>query len=120
MEPVTEAEYEERRVKWVAALRSGEFKQGHDRLVTHHNNEELYCCLGVACKVAGIQMENEGESFLYMPRDGVSYYGLTDCHGAYIDKNGTVNSLANNNDVNNFSFERIATIIESKPSGLFK
>ncbi len=37
--------------KWIAALRSGEWKQGmcHLRLP----NSEAYCCLGVLCKVSG-------------------------------------------------------------------
>lgn len=32
---------------WIAALRSGEYKQGTGRL----QSETGYCCLGVACKV---------------------------------------------------------------------
>lgn len=38
------------KAKWVAALRSGEYRQGKGWL---HNNG-TYCCLGVACKVVGI------------------------------------------------------------------
>lgn len=34
------------KAKWVAALRSGEYKQGKGRL-KNINNE--YCCLGVLC-----------------------------------------------------------------------
>ena len=36
--------------KWLAALRSGEYKQGSGLLLDSSNN---YCCLGVACIVAG-------------------------------------------------------------------
>lgn len=38
--------------KWVAALRSGEYKQGRDKLHNAINN--TFCCLGVACHIAGI------------------------------------------------------------------
>lgn len=38
--------------KWVAALRSGKYKQGQYRL--HDTAEQGYCCLGVACRVAGV------------------------------------------------------------------
>lgn len=34
--------------KWVAALRSGEYKQGRSYL----KRGDLYCCLGVLCEVA--------------------------------------------------------------------
>ena len=34
--------------KWVAALRSGEFKQGTDRLLT---DDGSYCCWGVLCEI---------------------------------------------------------------------
>ena len=38
----------QRQQNWINALRSGEYKQGTERL----QNGGLYCCLGVACKVA--------------------------------------------------------------------
>jgi hypothetical protein len=34
--------------KWVAALRSGKYKQGKGLLRDRHNN---YCCLGVLCEI---------------------------------------------------------------------
>ena len=37
----------ELKAKWVAALRSGEYKQGQGLL----NNNERMCCLGVLCEV---------------------------------------------------------------------
>lgn len=40
--------------KWVAALRSGEYAQARERL---GNSVNGYCCLGVACKVAGAKDE---------------------------------------------------------------
>lgn len=39
--------------KWVAALRSGEYKQGYGRL--HLAKDNSFCCLGVLCEVAGVK-----------------------------------------------------------------
>lgn len=49
----TAQEVEAHRKEWVAALRSGQFKQGHGVL----SNGEEYCCLGVACVLAGIEAD---------------------------------------------------------------
>ena len=38
--------------KWVKALRSGKYKQGRCRL--YNPETDSYCCLGVACRVVGI------------------------------------------------------------------
>lgn len=51
------------KAKWLAALRSGDYKQARNSLfnklvVSNEAGEKLkvptYCCLGVACKVLGI------------------------------------------------------------------
>ncbi len=51
--------------KWIEALRSGEYKQGRDKLATINDaNEICYCCLGVACKLQNIkdtELEQYGE-----------------------------------------------------------
>lgn len=38
------------KAKWVAALRSGEYKQGHE----HLRVDDSYCCLGVLCDLYAI------------------------------------------------------------------
>lgn len=38
----------ELKAKWIAALRSGKYQQGKDRLRTHDNK---FCCLGVLCDI---------------------------------------------------------------------
>lgn len=39
--------------KWLAALRSGDYTQGVDRLVTEKDDgSRAYCCLGVLCDLA--------------------------------------------------------------------
>lgn len=37
-------------VKWIAALRSGKYKQGRGRL----RDGDAYCCLGVLCDISGM------------------------------------------------------------------
>ena len=39
--------------KWLTALRSGKYEQGESELKTKGTQE--YCCLGVACKIAGLR-----------------------------------------------------------------
>lgn len=44
----------ELKAKWVAALRSGEYKQGRGALCnTDCNGNKSYCCLGVLADVSG-------------------------------------------------------------------
>lgn len=38
-------------LKWVEALESGEYQQGRGAL---RNDDDTYCCLGVACEVSGL------------------------------------------------------------------
>lgn len=48
--------------KWIAALRSGEYKQGKGCL---DDSDGRYCCLGVACKIAyakTLDMHEDGYS----------------------------------------------------------
>lgn len=44
----------ELKAKWVAALRSGQYKQGTKALRIGDN----YCCLGVLCDVVGVNWES--------------------------------------------------------------
>jgi hypothetical protein len=44
--------------KWIAALRSGEYKQGIGQLIARtHAGEVKHCCLGVLAELAGIDRE---------------------------------------------------------------
>lgn len=55
----TSEEIAAHRAEWLRALRSGEWKQGKQRL----RSGDEYCCLGVACTLAGIEgvlIEDEG------------------------------------------------------------
>lgn len=47
--------------KWVAALRSGEYKQG--KYVLYCRAIDSFCCIGVAGKIKGVSLEEmEGKS----------------------------------------------------------
>lgn len=106
--------------KWIAALRSGEFRQGRGQL----RRDNSYCCLGVACEL--YRRENGGEwrhlgngrfSFFdvagLLPNEVQCWLGLRRCDGFY---GGS--SLVGGND-GGYSFAEIADLIESEPEGLF-
>jgi hypothetical protein len=46
------------KAKWVKALRSGEYKQARKKL----RDGENYCCLGVLCQIAGLPIDEDGDS----------------------------------------------------------
>lgn len=94
------------KAKWIAALRSGEYKQGTVHLYNESNDS--YCCLGVACFLHnGIRPKGSG----FMPSGESGYTvlpaaingGLTSNHAAY--------RLADMNDRGD-SFNEIADWIE--------
>lgn len=96
--------------KWVAALRSGEYKQAQNQLRT----DEGYCCLGVACELAleagAISSYNpEGIS---LPFPVQKWLGLASPSGRY----GHYQFLTNDNDRLGKSFSEIADIIENEQS----
>lgn len=113
--------------QWVAALRSGEFKQGTECLRSVDDN---YCCLGVACELfskATGELEAEysnfsqeyryGDKAAILPADVKDWLGLADEEGSY---GGTLedHTLTGLNDIGK-SFAEIADVIESEPPGLF-
>lgn len=118
--------------KWIAALRSGKYKQaksklldvaypvGHDR----YGNAKLgkgYCCLGVACHIQGIQNRYlEDIPLIYgslitkatkkgVPEELVGVAYDNDDDETY---NPLVAKLAAMNDRDKSSFEKIADWIE--------
>jgi hypothetical protein len=95
---------------WVEALRSGKYEQVESKLT----NGEGYCCLGVACLVAGKSNDNimHDVNLTNFP-EVKSFFGLRDNHGDYRE-----NCLVDLND-DGTSFSDIADIIEREPPGLF-
>jgi hypothetical protein len=87
----------ELKAKWVAALRSGEYRQGKHML----RDGDRYCCLGVLCSINGMGFHGDAGSYLG-PRQS-SRVGL--------DRE-TQTELANMNDLG-VPFPAIADHIEA-------
>jgi hypothetical protein len=121
---------------WVDALRSGKYTQGKNVLTEIKDGADYDCCLGVACKVYAdsglsliIDVRPVGEmrrvrtyqnSYKILPEEVMQWLGLTTGDGRYGATDAVLSHryLTDDNDGGK-SFEQIAAIIESKPSGLF-
>ena len=104
--------------KWIAALRSGEYKQARGHLRVGSN----FCCLGVLCnlhaqahpKIAARQTNPD----LYMGYSGClpatvqAWSGMISANGALLN-----DTLANRNDAGD-SFHKIANFIEKHEGDL--
>lgn len=122
------------KTKWVAALRSGEYRQGRNVLKQRHGDKDTpqYCCLGVLCEIAiaeGVKVEVgsvEGnahgtEVITYdgayeLPPDSVWLWaGMSDNNPSVDysteDDEEVSNVVAELND-DGYSFEQIAEWIE--------
>lgn len=129
-EPVIPQMNPEVKAEWLAALRSGEYSQGHQRLRTEDNQ---HCCLGVlsdlAVKAGVAKWELGSSGWAVVPPDqsyesakpeafghGLlpkfirDWSGLTTDNGTYC-KNEKLGSLTYDNDHGD-SFEEIANTIE--------
>lgn len=92
--PLTRAKIRANRKKWLAALRSGEYKQAKGTLRVGSPHGASYCCLGVAeavCGFPGYEGRNVGLS------------ALQQCF------------LIEMNDVHNNRFKTVANAIEAMP-----
>lgn len=102
--------------KWVAALRSGEFKQAQRKLAT----KDGFCCLGVACVLAekdGLSLPDDWKDRGSLPWTICRWLGLRTGWGQYGP--ALENELTRDNDKKDKTFAEIAGIIESEPEGLF-
>lgn len=88
--------------KWLAALRSGEYKQTKDvlcQLVEDKGTHAGHCCLGVLCEVMGLASEvaDDGKWFLdeggsaknriYMPTNASNRAGIRQSEGELMGMN---------------------------------
>lgn len=113
--------------KWVAALRSGEYKQGKHFL----RYKDCFCVLGVACDLMvkeGLLKEKIDHHGIYkygkrcktLPREVIEWLCLDSSIGYYGKWNPFCPpSLTKDNDEGELSFYEMADIIESEPEGLF-
>lgn len=113
----------EARAAWVAALRSGEYKQGRGAL----RADDRYCCLGVACELHRLHeggpdwdTRENGDNLLYkgetacLPVSVQRWLGVSTFWGRFA---GT--TLADVND-KGYPFSKIADLIETAPRDLFR
>lgn len=108
--------------KWIAALKSGEYKQ--TKSVLNRDNNE-FCCLGVLCELAikeGLSIRKEiddcnGEhvcfydnSYNVLPWSVVKWARMKHCNGEFRDIEDKAQELTYIND-NGKTFEEIANVI---------
>ena len=106
--------------KWVKALRSGEYDQGKNRLLTVHDNDsKSFCCLGVLCelhaqetgghweKERGLKWEYRGQEGV-LPGSVMEWSGVSNVNGRATGLNG---SLILMNDSGDYDFNQIADLI---------
>ncbi len=109
--------------QWVAALRSGEYKQGKGCL---RDEDDCYCVLGVPCELyhratgkLAPKLLVKSECYLYgtsgcrLPPKVRDWVGLESCDGSYDTSVLSVDSDKG------MSFPELADLIESEPPGLF-
>lgn len=118
----TVAELTPNQLAWVEALESGEYKQGTGQLAVQttefgengavHPSEMRYCCLGVACVLAGMQPEanlrfartfNFGGEGFYLPEQAQEFLGVS-VENPYVGEQ----MAADLNDQMGLSFSEIA------------
>lgn len=111
---------------WLAALRSGLYKQGSKFL----RADDKYCCLGVLCDVLKIEptiaegypvvVYDYEDNHYTLPESVRIRVGLrTDC-GGFKDENGQADSLSSINDFKNMDFNQIADFIEKNYEKIFQ
>lgn len=95
------------KAKWIAALRSGEYKQGTGWMY----KDGKYCCLGVASELCGVPAKGK----VIILDEGYTEDEIRKIPQPLRGKSGTndvVKSLTNLNDVQQKSFSEIADYIE--------
>lgn len=119
------------KARWVAALRSGEYKQGKNAL----QRDGKFCCLGVLCEIAvqeGVISADRRGGLSVLFYDGNSaalgpavrhWSGIADEAGSFGSEIITVSldngrdmvrstNLMSLNDLAGYTFEQIADVIE--------
>ncbi len=92
-------------IAWIEALRSGNYKQHRGSLVRYDDSGSVtsYCCLGVLCKSADIDVRSDAEAYEnYEP------------FRTWITEAGSQTQILwDMNDAQNRSFPQIADYIEA-------
>ena len=108
------------KAKWVAALRSGEYKQGTGQLRDTNDN---FCCLGVLCNLHAqahpeiAAQQTDPEEYLdgkeLLPFEVEKWAKLTRCSGSYVVIDEVNLPLSVHND-DGCTFAQIADAIEAQ------
>jgi hypothetical protein len=105
------------KTKWVAALRSGDYKQtkGALRRPPGADYPEGYCCLGVLCEVVkpNAPWLKDGDRYTLLGAAGVAPQSIVQQLGLTFDDQGAYNLLPHMNDGGR-TFEEIADFIEER------
>jgi len=114
----------ENALKWVEALRSGEFQQARHKLLVHNydTNEDSNCCLGVAARLMNVDISRTVSETNLAPvyRQVAVWLGLeiadepfdpTDHDGAAFR---ACQEYTRMNDVDRKSFAEIADYVEAE------
>lgn len=110
-------------LKWVEALRSGEYVQGEGELRSSNNS---FCCLGVLCNLHAqkhkkiARLETDPQKYLgqdtVLPNQVRDWAGLGSSNGLFeyglFKEDNDVNSLIELNDQECLDFNKIASFIE--------
>lgn len=110
--------------KWLAALRSGEYKKAKRRL----RYGDHYCCLGILCdlyrqETPGVTWDKISENrfvfhgvkekeAIYLPKEVQTWAGLTSRNPKVRDEQSL--AMYNDREYQEYSFVMIANIIEDK------
>src|SRR3954470_6556630 len=100
-------EQKQRNLAWAEALESGEYAQGRGCL--YNESRDQYCCLGVACLVAGVDVS--GLDVLLPPKAIATYYGWEGADPVLDGIDGEPIKATLLNDVEHLSFPQIAKLI---------
>ena len=128
----TEEELIAHRGEWVAALRSGEYRQTRGALRKAKEGgyeRDGYCCLGVLCQISGLVKWVKGDGIVYastkdvrhpslLPAEVMAWAGLRTPIGNFYD--GAQNSSLISYNDHGVSFHDIADIIAKEPTALFQ
>lgn len=95
---------------WVEALESDDYTQNFGCLETSGG----YCCLGIACKISGLDFDGGDH---YMPLEVRDYFGFVSEEGS--SRYSADDALPALNDDKRLTFSEIAQIVRSNPSNYF-
>ena len=101
---------------WIAALRSGQYKQGVDKM--YDPKTDCYCVWGVGCKISGVPMmywEKRGSP----PTEVLQYFGIHHHRDIVETWDYHLNHLGliGLNDYHQFTFDQLADLIEASLNG---